>query len=372
MDVFSQDAWALTLLGTYTGVEKSFAQRVYTSLYALSQASNNASTYNVTPGTDAVFAGPKAPNGETANHTTTVTLDVNGRGGANTVITFYGNDDIHTLSANKTDVAHVVDMKVERKSGQELANESYTISNIVLAANANNNDYFTTLVFNEYSVVKYSAKANIEFLVIAYKTYEKDSTTVEKVGTGIDAEGTTKGYMTGRTVDGVDNIVLYTSVKNGSHPATAFADGLPNVYYKDGVKGFGGWETNARSIVSDTTKVTGDDLYVATWHEHQYPDSTKGNSEFVTWTWSADFSEATVTVKCTDPRCPDSDKGAISYGKAEVSITPEPTPADCVHGERITYKAKTTSNKINGKVYSDEKTGPEGQPKGHSYQPTVI
>ena len=89
------------------------------------------------------------------------------------------------------------------------------------------------------------------------------------------------------------------------------------------------------------------------------------NSEEV-WVWEDDFSQATLTLTCTNDDCDESEGYQLSETDSEIEVSVK--EATCTTAKKTTYTAEV---EINGKKYSSKKEKKEGSMLGHDYVPVV-
>ena len=361
-DVYSTDAISNGYVTAGT-IDTAFAKRLFTALGAVS-ADTTSSNKNFA----VTFPA-------TATTTKVVTIDLDKNGVADTNVTFTGGSAFDT-GYKATDVSKVTAVTIQRIGSQPLADASYTIPNISINE-AQDNTYFKSITFNMYSFVTFMATYETWYVNGVYGEYEKDNTNFTQLG-GYGANYTTKNeakLLTGRAVADtsatgtVDNEVFRIKVANGSSAASILTDNqLPTAVYVDGTKKFENWQVSGGGKVTGVTPVSDDDLYVIYWHEHDYPATTKGNTEFITWTWADDLTQATVTIKCLEG---DGDELTFKSTDGNVTIASKEVPADCVKGKRTVYTA--TCTKIGTAIYTDEKSTAEDTSTilGHTYKTTI-
>ena len=368
-------------------IDPKFAKRLFTTI---GQLNTNSSKYLKTRGENVGEAITIGEVGYTNKWTATLDLDLNDT--ADTIVTFRGDSTIATVD----DVDYV---EINRVHTVKMPNGSYTVPDIT--STSPSYDGFTSLTFNEYSVITFEAVTDYEYLDGVVGTYEKNNDLIRVVGNvGTDDKSiaaNTEKHITGNNGtdvatnkyigfndNGTDkrtlakaNEALKVLVQNGQLAATSFTAGLPTVTYYNGTESFEGWyAAGTKKTVDDRTYVAGDEKYSALWHGHNYPGSTTGDSDHVKWNWNANHTQATVTVTCMKSDCPDANKGAITLdsSKGEIVIVDKKKEADCEHGERHEYTATSIARFMpNGAVYTSVVNVGEDPStiKGHKYQPTV-
>ena len=364
-DVYSVEAADTNQYVTPETINVAFAKRLFTALGAVSQDTTSSNrNFDVTFDTN-------------TGTTKVVSIDLDKNGAADTTVTFTAGNNFGSgyVAAN---VSNITAVAIRRLDAQPLANTSYTIPNISITG-AQDNTYFKSITFNEYSFITFKA-AYEEWYVKdgVYDVFEKDNEDFTRLG-GYGVNYKTKNedkLITGRATGDTsadtpatnDNALFRVKVANGTSASKAFSSGLlPEMVYVDGSKKFENWQVSGAGKVTGATTVSDEADYVVYWHEHEYPATTKGNTDYITWTWSEDLTQATVTIKCLE-----GDGGELTFKSTDgdVTVASSEVPADCVKGKRTVYTATCTFGTA---IYTDEQSTAEDTTTilGHNYKTTI-
>ena len=347
IDVY-KDADTTTLGDTNLDqVDKGFAERIYNTLKAAKAKSNAAIKGNNITGTFSDDNGKY------------VDLDLDGNGTAETKVTFAYSA---STGAGAVTVNRIASEPISRDSITLTLSDDEITELTKNDTDTNKTPYFKALTFNYFTAVSFDVTPPTVSYFTADVLDLKDNDNVILLGT--DDNST---LLVTKVTEATNVGKIIVRVPNGKTLADVFGSGkVPKAGTAD--KAFEAWESTSKRIADDTPIVDTTEL-TPFWHEHKYASSVDGNNNYVSWQWTG-FTAAKVTLKCTDPSCPDASHTVVLDGTTSPATTIKISKkeANCTEGPHTEYLAKV---EYLGKTYTDKKIDESGAPLGHDWRAKV-